>query len=71
VEREVLARGGAAANERCEPFKTTSIFDSTALNPEWLGEDPTRIQHLMPSLDINVNEHFSKYDKQSQNFRVQ
>jgi predicted aldo/keto reductase-like oxidoreductase len=23
----------------CEPFKTTSTFDSTAKNPEWLGEE--------------------------------
>ncbi len=23
----------------CEPFKTTSLFDSTARNPEWLGEE--------------------------------
>ncbi len=23
----------------CEPFKTTSMFDSTARNPEWLGEE--------------------------------
>jgi aryl-alcohol dehydrogenase-like predicted oxidoreductase len=26
-----------------EPFKTTSIFDSTAQNPEWLGEEPQRL----------------------------
>ena len=24
----------------CEPFKTTSQFDSTARNPEWLGDEP-------------------------------
>src|SRR6185369_319633 len=29
----------AAAGEY-EPFKTTSIFDSTAKNPAWLGEEP-------------------------------
>jgi aryl-alcohol dehydrogenase-like predicted oxidoreductase len=32
-----------------EPFKTTSIFDSTAQNPDWLGEEPPRIQKLMPA----------------------
>ena len=37
------ARGG-----RFEPFKTTSIFDGTASNPEWLGEEPERFQALMP-----------------------
>jgi aryl-alcohol dehydrogenase-like predicted oxidoreductase len=30
-----------------EPFKTTSIFDSTAQNPEWLGEEPQRVQKFM------------------------
>ena len=29
-----------------EPFKTTSLFDGTAQNPEWLGEEPERIQAL-------------------------
>src|SRR2546423_712816 len=28
----------AAATGRYEPFKTTSIFDSTAQNPQWLGD---------------------------------
>jgi hypothetical protein len=31
-----------------EPFKTSSIFDGTARNPEWLGEEPQRLQQLMP-----------------------
>jgi len=30
-----------------EPFKTTSIFDSTATHPEWLGEEPSRVKQLM------------------------
>jgi predicted aldo/keto reductase-like oxidoreductase len=29
-----------------ELFKTTSHFDSTAHNPEWLGEDPARVKTL-------------------------
>jgi aryl-alcohol dehydrogenase-like predicted oxidoreductase len=37
----------AAATGRYEPFKTTSIFDSTAQNPQWLGEEPPEVQHLM------------------------
>jgi hypothetical protein len=32
---------------RVEPFKTSSIFDATAQNPDWLGEEPQRIQQLM------------------------
>ena len=38
----------AAVRGDFEPFKTTSIFDSTAQNPEWLGEEPQRLQQLMP-----------------------
>jgi hypothetical protein len=38
----------AAAYGDFEPFKTTSLFDGTARNPEWLGEEPQRLQQLMP-----------------------
>ena len=31
-----------------EPFKTSSVFDSTAQNPAWLGEEPERLRALMP-----------------------
>ncbi len=31
-----------------EPFKTSSIFDGTATNNKWLGEEPPRLQQLMP-----------------------
>jgi aryl-alcohol dehydrogenase-like predicted oxidoreductase len=37
----------AAARGDFELFKTTSIFDGTAQNPEWLGEEPQRLQQLM------------------------
>ena len=37
----------AAARGEFEPFKTSSIFDSTATHPEWLGEEPKRKQELM------------------------
>ena len=36
----------AATSGKFEPFKTTSIFDGTARNPEWLGEEPQRVQAL-------------------------
>jgi aryl-alcohol dehydrogenase-like predicted oxidoreductase len=39
----------AAQTGRFEPFKTSSIFDGTATNPEWLGEEPAEIQELMPA----------------------
>jgi len=38
----------AAVRGEFEPFKTTSIFDGTAQNPEWLGDEPERLQKLMP-----------------------
>jgi aryl-alcohol dehydrogenase-like predicted oxidoreductase len=37
-----------AAGGEFEPFKTTSIFDATASHPEWLGEEPERVQQIMP-----------------------
>lgn len=37
----------AAGRGAFEPFKTSSIFDSTAEHPEWLGEEPDRIQSLV------------------------
>ncbi len=39
----------AASHGTFELFKTTSIFDSTATNPEWLGEEPERVQKLVPA----------------------
>ncbi len=39
----------AAAKGEFELFKTTSIFDATAVNPHWLGEEPARLQELMKS----------------------
>jgi len=38
----------AAAQGEFEPFKTSSIFDATAFHPEWLGEEPERLQSIMP-----------------------
>jgi aryl-alcohol dehydrogenase-like predicted oxidoreductase len=37
----------AAKRGEYEPFKTSSIFDSTATHPEWLGEEPARKKELM------------------------
>jgi aryl-alcohol dehydrogenase-like predicted oxidoreductase len=39
----------AAADGHFEPFKTSSIFDGTAENPEWLGEEPAEVRQLMPA----------------------
>ncbi len=36
-----------ASSGEFEPFKTSSIFDSTAQNPDWLVEETQRLQKLM------------------------
>jgi aryl-alcohol dehydrogenase-like predicted oxidoreductase len=38
----------AAMRGEFEPFKTTSIFDSTAQNPAWLGEESEHVKQFMP-----------------------
>ncbi|HEX3533354.1 MAG TPA: aldo/keto reductase [Gemmatimonadaceae bacterium] len=44
----LLARTrAAAARGEFEPFKTSSIFDSTATHPDWLGEEPQAVRALM------------------------
>jgi hypothetical protein len=48
VEVLLAKTAGVAQSGEFEPFKTTSIFDGTAQNPEWLGEEPARLQQLMP-----------------------
>ncbi len=48
VRSLLVKTAGAAARGDYEPFKTSSIFDGTAQNPEWLGEEPQRLQKLMP-----------------------
>jgi aryl-alcohol dehydrogenase-like predicted oxidoreductase len=48
IEALCAKTANAAAKGEYEPFKTSSIFDSTASNPEWLGEEPERIQQLVP-----------------------
>jgi aryl-alcohol dehydrogenase-like predicted oxidoreductase len=37
----------AAATGQYEPFKTSSLFDSTAQHPQWLGDEPPKIQQLI------------------------
>ena len=50
-ERNALLRKTreAAANGLFEPFKTTSIFDGTAENPKWLGDEPPEVLELAPA----------------------
>jgi hypothetical protein len=37
----------AASRGEFELFKTSSIFDATTTNPEWMGDEPERLQRLM------------------------
>jgi predicted aldo/keto reductase-like oxidoreductase len=46
--RALLARTREAASRgEFEPFKTSSVYDGTAANPKWLGEEPDELQALM------------------------
>jgi hypothetical protein len=48
--KAILAKTkAAAARGEFELFKTTSIFDSTATHPDWLGEEPKRVREMMPT----------------------
>ena len=47
VERILSKTRMAASKGEFELFKTTSIYDGTAQNPKWLGEEPDRVQAVM------------------------
>ena len=38
----------AAKMGKYELFKTSSIFDGTAQHTYWLGDEPERLQNMMP-----------------------
>ncbi|HBG25795.1 MAG: aldo/keto reductase [Planctomycetes bacterium GWF2_41_51] len=45
---DLLAKtADAGSTGKFEPYKTSSIFDSTAQNPQWLGEEPRKIRELV------------------------
>jgi predicted aldo/keto reductase-like oxidoreductase len=47
VKALLMKTADAASQGRFEPFKTSSIFDSTASHPEWLGEEPEHVQAML------------------------
>jgi predicted aldo/keto reductase-like oxidoreductase len=47
VEALLARTAGAAATGEFELFKTTSIYDGTAANPSWLGDEPQHVQDAM------------------------
>jgi aryl-alcohol dehydrogenase-like predicted oxidoreductase len=48
LEQLLAKTASAARTGEFELFKTTSVFDGTAENPAWLGEEPQRFQQSMP-----------------------
>lgn len=45
---DLLAKtADAGSTGKFEPYKTTSIFDSTAYHPQWLGEEPQKVRELV------------------------
>jgi aryl-alcohol dehydrogenase-like predicted oxidoreductase len=49
VEALLARTAGAASRGEFELFKTTSVYDGTATNPSWLGEEPPGVQAAMQS----------------------
>jgi aryl-alcohol dehydrogenase-like predicted oxidoreductase len=47
VRRILDKTAEAAARGKYELFKTTSIYDGTAVHPEWLGEEPEEVQRVI------------------------
>ena len=46
--RSILDKTAEAASRgKYELFKTTSIYDGTAVHPEWLGDEPQEVQRVM------------------------
>jgi hypothetical protein len=49
LDASLAKTADVALTGQYEPFKTTSLFDGTATNPEWLGEEPKEFRALMPA----------------------
>jgi len=49
VQALVSRTAKAGSRGEFEPFKTSSIFDSTTSHPEWMGEEPEHLKRLMPA----------------------
>jgi hypothetical protein len=47
VEALLARTRAAAAKGDFELFKTTSMFDSTAVNPAWLGEESAQVKAML------------------------
>jgi len=47
VNKLLAKTAQAASRGEYELFKTTSVYDGTAAHPEWLGEEPPKVQRVM------------------------
>ena len=47
VSRLLAKTEQAASHGEYELFKTTSVYDGTAAHPEWLGEEPPKVQRVV------------------------
>jgi aryl-alcohol dehydrogenase-like predicted oxidoreductase len=47
VKRILDKTAEAASRGKYELFKTTSVYDGTAVHPEWLGEEPKEVQRVV------------------------
>jgi hypothetical protein len=47
VNRLLAKTEQAASRGEFELFKTSSIYDGTAAHPEWLGEEPAKVQRVV------------------------
>jgi len=56
--RSLLAKTALSASRgEFEPFKASSIFDSTAQNPDWLGERGATAHSAIDANMINREDH--------------
>ena len=51
VSKLLAKTAKSAARGEFELFKTTSIYDGTAAHPEWLGDEPPKVQRAMQATD--------------------
>jgi hypothetical protein len=49
VETLLAKTRESASQGEYELFKTSSIFDSTATHPDWLGQESQHVREMMPA----------------------
>jgi hypothetical protein len=62
VERILSKTRHAASSGEFELFKTTSVYDGTAANPKWLGEEPERVKAVIQSAQAAAKHPMTRPD---------